>query len=83
MRNCIKCMDEINPKRLEIIPSTRTCVKCSDVERVYGHTIITGKHTYSEIQIVDRETSENMYKLGYRKGQGVSRGVMFKFNSKC
>jgi hypothetical protein len=82
MAHCIKCMDVINPLRVKALPNTKTCIKCSDVQRVYGHTIISGKNTYSEIQLVDAETSAMLSKLGYRVGQGVSAGVRFKFDPK-
>ncbi len=80
MRQCVKCYTEIDPRRLNIIPNTTQCVNCSDTDRVYGHVVITGKNTYSEVQIVDKSTSERLYKLGYRKGQGVASGVRFKFD---
>ena len=64
------------------MPNAVRCVNCSDTERVYGHVIISGKNTYSEVQIVDKSTSERLYKLGYRKGQGVASGVRFKFDPK-
>lgn len=38
-RLCIKCNNPIHPKRLELIPHTKTCVKCSDVNRVVGNQI--------------------------------------------
>jgi hypothetical protein len=81
-RNCNKCNQAINPLRLQILPNTNCCVKCSDVSKVAGHVIISGKNTYSEIQIVDQETSIRLGKLGYRRGQSVSAGVRFKFDPK-
>lgn len=82
MRLCVNCRTEIDPRRVKILPHTTRCVSCSNTERVYGHTIISGKNTYSEIQIVDKSTSEHLYKLGYRKGQGVATGVRFKYDHK-
>lgn len=82
MRFCVSCRKEIDPRRVKIMPNAVRCVNCSDTERVYGHVIISGKNTYSEVQIVDKSTSERLYKLGYRKGQGVASGVRFKFDPK-
>ena len=50
--NCCKCSVEINPLRIKALPDTRTCVECSDVERNYVRTIISGKTTYSEIEVI-------------------------------
>lgn len=80
--NCIKCTKSIPEKRLKILPHTRTCVDCSTTKRVGGHTLITGKNTYSEIQIVDPETADRLYQMQSRKGFGVSSGVKFKFDSR-
>lgn len=82
MKKCIKCFNEIHPLRVKALPHTKTCVECSDVQRVYGHTVISGKNTYSELQLVNKEMSEILSKLGYRQGQGVSAGVRFKYDHK-
>lgn len=42
MRTCEKCAAEIDAERLEALPNTRTCAKCSTVQKVvtmmdYGH----------------------------------------------
>ena len=50
--NCIVCGNEIPEQRLKILPHTKTCVNCSQAERVAGFPVITGKTTYSELQIV-------------------------------
>ena len=48
---CSKC-DEIIPKgRLKILPGTKECVECSSTEPNMVRTIITGKTTYSEIEV--------------------------------
>ncbi len=82
MKLCVICRDEIHPLRMKILPNTNRCVKCSNTDRVYGHTIISGKNTYSEIQLVSMEMSENLSKLGKRYGQGVAAGVRFKYDPK-
>ena len=40
---CIKCQEDIPPKRLEILPNTKTCVKCSTVGTYSGRPILHGK----------------------------------------
>ncbi len=80
--NCIKCQNSIPEARLKAIPSTRTCVNCSEVSRVGCHTIISGKNTYSEIQILDQETAQTLAKMQSRKGFGVATGVKFQFDSR-
>lgn len=80
--NCIKCNDAINPLRLVALPHTRTCVKCSTVEKVGGHTVISGKNCYSELQIVDMATAMDLKRKQTRHGYGVSTGVRFKFDHK-
>ena len=62
--NCCKCSVEINPLRLKALPDTKTCVECSDVERNYVRTIISGKTTYSEIEVIkNKDTKEYLKKL--------------------
>lgn len=79
---CVHCNNLIPPKRIEILPHTKTCVECSTTERVGGHTIISGKNTYSEIQIVDQETAQDLARMQSRKGFGVATGVKFKYDSR-
>jgi hypothetical protein len=81
-KKCSKCNEEINPLRLKALPNTVTCVSCSTVEKVACHTIISGKNTYSEVQIVDRETSARLYGMQSRKGFGVANGVKFQYDSR-
>ncbi len=80
--NCLKCSNPIPEARLRALPNAKTCVQCSDTARIGCHTIISGKNTYSEIQLVDRETSANLYRMQSRKGFGVATGVKFQFDSR-
>jgi len=79
---CIKCQSEIPAARLKALPTAKTCVQCSSTQKVGGHTIISGKNTYSEIQIVDQETASRLYHMQSRKGFGVANGVKFRFDSR-
>ncbi len=74
---CVKCEKEISALRLKAIPSTKTCVDCSEAARVAGFPIVSGKTTYSELQIVDQEKAEELYQKQNRKGS-IAEGVKFK-----
>lgn len=41
---CEKCKVDISPERLEVLPDTRTCVKCSEVTAPVG-IIVWDKNT--------------------------------------
>ena len=81
-RNCKHCNKQIPEGRLKILPYTHNCVNCSTTEKVGCHTVISGKNTYSEIQIVDQETAANLSRMQSRRGFGVATGVKFKFDSR-
>lgn len=66
MKTCIICGEEIPLGRLKALPNTNTCVSCSDVSRKKGFKVITGKTTYSELDIVDEDT--------YKKLSSLERG---------
>lgn len=57
MKKCMLCGGEIHPKRLEILPSTQTCVTCSTTGRKAGVTVTLGEgdHTYNETIIMEQE----------------------------
>ena len=78
MAICIKCGNEIPTGRLKAVPNTKTCVNCSSSERVAGFRVISGKDTYSEIQIVSQDTWQKLTSMQERKGQSPSSGVKFK-----
>ena len=75
---CHICAKEIPAKRLEILPKTNTCVSCSEVGRVYGHAMITGKTSYSELQIVSEDVAQDLFGKQNRKGSTVADGVKFR-----
>lgn len=71
---CSKCGNEIQEGRLKAIPETTTCVSCSGVEKVAGFRIITGKSTYTELEITTQERCNHLNKIQNRRGS-VSLGV--------
>ena len=54
-KKCIGCQEPIHPKRLEILPDTKKCVKCSTTNKKAGITITKGEgdHTYTETIILE------------------------------
>ena len=68
---CSKCQAKIPAARLRALPNTRTCVECSTVERNYVRTIISGKTTYSEWEVIkNKDTKEYLQKLDSKGRQG-------------
>jgi hypothetical protein len=55
--NCEKCGIEIPKIRLEAIPNTTTCVKCSDTERYRGYMLYAHK-TAGECVFLDPSNKE-------------------------
>ena len=68
---CSKCQAKIPAARLRALPNTKTCVECSNVERNYVRTIISGKTTYSEWEVIkNKDTKEYLQKLDSKGRQG-------------
>jgi RNA polymerase-binding transcription factor DksA len=63
--NCIKCGSTIPPKRLEIVPGTKTCVNCTTTSPKRGMTVMkgTGDHTWVELDIMSQEQFEQIEQL--------------------
>jgi hypothetical protein len=59
---CKKCGDEIHPKRVEILPTATTCVKCSDTKAKRSITVQLGEgdHTYNELIIMDADEYQKL-----------------------
>jgi len=69
--NCCKCNKSIPAARLRALPNTRECVKCSSVERNYVRAIISGKTTYSEVEIIkNKDTKKYLKQLDSKGRQG-------------
>jgi len=67
--NCRNCGEEIHPMRLEILPNTKVCVKCSQVNKKAGRLVAygTGEEVETRLEIQDAET--------YRKTSVLEAGV--------
>ena len=71
MRGCRKCHKPIPKARVKALPNTKECVECSSVERNYVRTIISGKTTYSEIEVIkNKDTKEYLKNLDSKGRQG-------------
>ena len=59
IRYCIGCGDKIHPKRIEIIPNTKTCTGCSTTGAKVGITVMHGNlekdDTWVDVMFIDRE----------------------------
>jgi len=64
-RYCKFCQEEIHPLRLEILPHTQTCVKCSNEKPKAGRIVThgTGEEIYTEVEIITREQAEKDARL--------------------
>ena len=66
---CIKCADIIHPKRLEILPGTKTCVNCSTTTSKRGAPVMkgSGDHTSVELDIMEQDEFEAFLKTKNKK----------------
>lgn len=76
--HCHSCQQPIPAARLAALPGTRTCIQCSNIGRKAGFPIISGKTSYSELQLVDQETAQELYAKQDRKGGSIANGVQFR-----
>jgi hypothetical protein len=63
--NCIKCNIKIPPKRLEILPGTKTCVNCSTESAKRGVPVMrgTGDHTWVDLEVLTQEQFDEYKEL--------------------
>ena len=63
--DCIKCNKIIPPKRLEIIPGTKTCVNCSTESAKRGIPVMrgTGDHTWVDLEVMTQEQYDQYEEL--------------------
>lgn len=76
-KQCRACGADIPAARIKALPHTQTCVSCSGTQRVAGFQVISGKTSYSEIEVVPQDKAQELYKLQDRKGS-IATGVLFK-----
>tara|TARA_R110000823_G_scaffold294028_2_gene412899 strand:- start:403 stop:654 length:252 start_codon:yes stop_codon:yes gene_type:complete len=69
--NCIKCNQKIPPKRIEILPGTKTCVNCSTASPKRGVPIMrgSGDHTWVDLEIMTQDQFEKYKELDQDQNQ--------------
>jgi hypothetical protein len=69
--DCVKCKNEIPPKRLEIIPGTKTCVNCSTESPKRGMPVMrgTGDHTWVDLEILTQDQYEQIEQLNKKSSK--------------
>lgn len=72
--NCIKCKSKIPEQRIKILPDTKVCTDCSDVEAVGAVDIVYHK-TGNTIQIMDKQSADSINKSARRSGFGSLRAM--------
>ena len=79
---CIKCGEEIHPKRLEILPGVKTCVNCSDSGRKRGVSILRGEgdHSYTDVVIMDENQYRSYMTSEGRMSKGASKAEFQNFD---
>lgn len=70
--NCVRCGNSIPEARLKALPNTKTCVHCSQAQRVAGFPMITGKTEYSALQLMSQADAQRLHHMQARRGTGAS-----------
>ena len=62
---CVHCGEEIHPMRLEVLPNTKTCVKCSQEPKKAGRLVTRGQgeDVETDLEILDQEVYRKMVSL--------------------
>lgn len=71
--HCIRCGNPIPEARLKALPGAKTCVNCSQAQRVAGFPLITGKTEYSALQIMSQQDAQRLHHMQARRGTGASQ----------
>lgn len=75
MQNCTVCGSQIPEGRIKALPGVKTCVNCSSTEKKAGFRIISGKTSYTELQIVSQDKFKELKSKQERRGMAPGRGV--------
>jgi hypothetical protein len=76
MKCCKICGKEIPEQRLKALPTAETCVKCSTTEKIAGFQLITGKTTYTELQLVSQDAYKKLIEAQERIGSSPGNGII-------
>lgn len=75
---CSKCEAIIPEGRLKILPGTKECVQCSSEEQNMVRTVITGKTTYSEIEVIKNKNTKEYLKRLEGKGRTGFGSMLYR-----
>ena len=67
MKYCIVCNEPIPDGRVKALPNVETCVEHSEAKKKLGFSVITSKTTYSELDIVDEKTYNELNRLDRKR----------------
>jgi hypothetical protein len=76
---CVGCGEQIHPKRVEILPHTKTCVECSNTGMKRGITVLNGDvekdDTWVDMVFVEEDE--------YREYENQNKSLSNKKSSKA
>jgi hypothetical protein len=86
VKYCVGCGEQIHPKRIEILPHTKTCVKCSETGRKKGISVQIGEgdHSYTDVVIMEDNDYRNYMSSEdkmRKKSTGKSKSEFIHFDS--
>lgn len=64
IKYCISCNKQIPEKRLEVLPLTKTCISCSNTDKLVGVPTNIGSSiddSYTDITIMSKENYTKLY----------------------
>ena len=67
MKYFIVCNEPIPDGRVKALPNVETCVEHSEAKKKLGFSVITSKTTYSELDIVDEKTYNELNRLDRKR----------------
>jgi len=78
MQKCRRCLELIPEARLKALPGTKECVECSSVEMNVVRTVITGKTTYSEVEVIKNDDTKKYLKRLEGKGRTGFGSMLYR-----
>ena len=69
VKYCVGCNEQIHPKRVEILPNTKTCVDCSTTGAKRGVPMMFGEkdHTWTDMVIMEADEFDKFEKASKQK----------------
>jgi len=83
-RYCVGCGEEIHPKRVEILPNTKTCVECSNTGMKRGVPVMHGNvekdDTWVDMVFMEEEQYRNYEIQTGRLSKNASKAEMNSYD---